>query len=459
MDVSESKPTRIVGRYAMYDEIAAGGMATVHLGRLVGPQGFSRTVAIKRLYPQFARDPDFSAMFLDEARLAARIAHPNVVPVIDVVEGQGELLLVMDYVHGESFSFVLRILAANRKRLPPRIVASIVASALTGLHAAHEATNEAGKPLNIVHRDVSPQNLLIGADGVPRVLDFGVAKAVGQAHTTRQGEVKGKLRYMSPEQVRCGPIDRRADIWAASVMLWEALTGHKLFHGENDARIIMQILERPIPSPKHLAPDVPETLARVCLRGLERDPEKRYATAVEMATQIEAACGLVSPREVGAWVRRVAQSRLEDRARRLAEIDADAMSDSVAPVHASVPLAGARESSSSARQIVPASRRELVTLASSVRSPRPSRLRSFATAVLLIGVGALAAFGARAIGDRQAAPASAPTPNAPAVLTPDPVPEPFVPPPAEASAAAIVSASASASARASSSAKWRPAKH
>src|SRR5262249_39049696 len=157
---------------AVYDEIAAGGMATVHLGRLVGPIGFSRTVAIKRLHPQFARDPEFAAMFFDEARLAARIRHPNVVPVIDVVADEGEVLLVMEYVHGEAFSFVLKILAANRKRLPPRIVGNVLAATLVGLHAAHEATSETGAPLGIVHRDVSPQNVLLGADGIVRVLDF-----------------------------------------------------------------------------------------------------------------------------------------------------------------------------------------------------------------------------------------------------------------------------------------------
>ncbi len=452
MDVSARGPAQIVGRYAMYDEIAAGGMATVHLGRLVGPAGFSRTVAIKKLHPQYARDPDFAAMFLDEARLAARIGHPNVVPVIDVVKDGADLFLVMEYVHGESFSFVLRILAANRKRLPPRIVGNIIAGALAGLHAAHEATSESGKPLGIIHRDVSPQNVLLGADGVPRVLDFGVAKAAGQAHTTRQGEVKGKLRYMAPEQVRCGPIDRRVDIWAASVMLWEALTGHKLFHGDNDARIIMQILERDIPSPRHLAPDVPESLARVCLRGLARDRDERFATALEMATQIEAAVGLVSPRDVGAWVRRVAQARLEDRARRLGEIDADAMTDSVAPVHASVPFGAAVKSSTDAVVAPPeiassSDRRELVTAASSVHG-RSSRLRSVATAVALVGLGAVAAFGARALGDRGSQPPAAAA-QAPAVsLSPDPTPTtPALVDAVDAAAAPSASASAAASTR------------
>src|SRR5687768_9224260 len=154
-------PLRVVGRYALYNEIAAGGMATIHLGRLLGPVGFSRTVAIKRLHPQFAKDPEFVSMFLDEARLAARIQHPNVVQTLDVVALEGELFLVMEYVQGESLSRLMRTLRAQAGRVPARIVSSIVTNVLYGLHAAHEARTERGAPLGIVHRDVSPQNVMI----------------------------------------------------------------------------------------------------------------------------------------------------------------------------------------------------------------------------------------------------------------------------------------------------------
>src|SRR5262245_394878 len=150
-------------------------MATVHLGRLLGPVGFSRTVAIKRLHAQFATDPEFVSMFLDEARLAARIRHPNVVPTLDVVATEGELFVVMEYVHGESLSRLIKEEARNGRRIPPRIAASLISGTLQGLHAAHEARDERGNPLNIVHRDVSPQNILVGSDGIARVLDFGVA--------------------------------------------------------------------------------------------------------------------------------------------------------------------------------------------------------------------------------------------------------------------------------------------
>src|SRR5689334_7609894 len=209
-------------------------MATVHFGRLIGPVGFSRTVAIKRLHPQFAKDPEFVSMFLDEARIAARVRHPNVVPTLDVVATEGEMFLVMDYVQGESLSRLTRGLRARDSRIPPDIAVTILAGALHGLHAAHEAKDEQGQPLEIVHRDVSPQNILIGTDGVPRVLDFGVAKAAGRLQTTREGQIKGKISYMAPEQLHGGRVTRQTDIYAAAVLLWETLTGQRLYEGDNE---------------------------------------------------------------------------------------------------------------------------------------------------------------------------------------------------------------------------------
>jgi hypothetical protein len=325
---------RVVGRYAIHEAIAAGGMATVHVGRLIGPIGFSRTVAIKRLHVRFARDPEFTAMLLDEARVASRIRHPNVVPVIDVVAEDGELLLVMEYVHGEPLSILLR---AHTERTPERarVVANVVAGALHGLHAAHETCDDGGQPLGIVHRDVSPENVLLGLDGIPRVVDFGVARAAGQLHCTATGRVKGKIRYLAPEQLRRSGLDRRADVWSASVMLWEGLTGRRLFSGDNPLDVMKEVLEKPIPAPSEIAPDVPEPLACVVLRGLARDPSQRFATAVEMAAAIEDAAGLVSPREVGAWVERAARGRLETRRRLLYEIESAAVTPVTATATAS----------------------------------------------------------------------------------------------------------------------------
>ncbi|HEX4514731.1 MAG TPA: serine/threonine-protein kinase, partial [Polyangiaceae bacterium] len=218
-----------LGRYTLFDVIASGGMASVHFGRMIGPAGFARTVAIKRLHPHLAHDAEFATMFLDEARLAARIQHPNVVQTLDVVSHDNELLLVMEYVRGETLS---RLLTAARKRkvaIPQRIVSAILIGVLHGLHAAHDAKSEQGMPLEIVHRDVSPQNVLVGADGVVRVVDFGVAKAASRAHSTRDGQIKGKLQYMAPEQLKREGVDRRADVYAVGVMLWECLAARKLF--------------------------------------------------------------------------------------------------------------------------------------------------------------------------------------------------------------------------------------
>jgi serine/threonine-protein kinase len=194
----------IIGRYALFDRIAAGGMASVHLGRLFGEGGFTRTVAIKRLHAQLALDPDFASMLLDEARLCARIHHPNVVATLDVVSAEAELFLVMEYVVGESLVHLLRASEASPDRASPALVASVMSGVLHGLHAAHEATSDRGELLGIVHRDVSPHNVLVGVDGVARVLDFGVAKALGRVHTTEEGTLKGKVSYMAPEQISEG---------------------------------------------------------------------------------------------------------------------------------------------------------------------------------------------------------------------------------------------------------------
>ena len=206
----------IGGRYALCGEIASGGMATVHLARQVGAAGFARMVAIKRLHERYSRDPDFVAMFLDEAHLVARIRHPNVVQTIDVVTEESELFLVMEYVHGESLLRMAQMAQRKSAVLPVRVVAAILAGALHGLHEAHEARGETGAPLGIVHRDVSPHNILIGTDGVARVLDFGVAKASQRIQTTQEGQLKGKLSYMAPEQIANQLVDRRTDVSAAA---------------------------------------------------------------------------------------------------------------------------------------------------------------------------------------------------------------------------------------------------
>jgi serine/threonine-protein kinase len=322
MPDAKDTAARKIGRYVLFNEIAHGGMATVHIGRLQGPAGFSRTVAIKRLHPQFARDPEFVAMFLDEARLAARVQHPNVVSVLDVVAAEGELFLVMDYVHGESFAKLHKAAREGKKPPPPRIVTAIASNVLDGLHAAHEARNERGDPLGIVHRDVTPQNVMVGADGVARMLDFGIAKASQYAHqTTREGQIKGKVNYMAPEQVSGEHVDRRTDVYAASVMLWEALTGKRFMPLGEFIATAQLILTRDHPKPSEVNPAVPRELDAVILKGLARDPEQRWQNTHAMAAALEKAYPVGSTREVGEWVRAVYAEPLSQRAKSVAAIE------------------------------------------------------------------------------------------------------------------------------------------
>src|SRR5215472_7373167 len=247
---------RLGDRYALYEEFASGGMATMHYGRLIGPVGFNRTVAIKRLHANFASDPEFVRMFVDEALLAARVRHPNVGATIDVVSADGQLFLVMEYVNGESLRRLWKAVQERGGRIPRRIAASIILGVLHGLHAAHEATNEQGQPLGLVHRDVSPQNVLVGTDGVARVIDFGIAKAASRVHTTSVGQLKGKPAYMAPEQLMDKPLTRQTDVYAASVILWEMLTGTRLFWAKSDPEIIQNVLRMNVERPSAKVPSL-----------------------------------------------------------------------------------------------------------------------------------------------------------------------------------------------------------
>jgi len=325
----------VIGRYALYDRIAAGGMATVYIGRLVGPVGFARTVAIKRLHPQFASDAEFVAMFLDEARLAARIQHPNVVSTLDVVATMGELFLVMDYVRGEPASALLRQLNARGERLPPRIMAAVVSGALQGLHAAHTATDEAGHPLGIVHRDVSPQNVLVGVDGTPRVLDFGVAKAANRLHTTRGGEIKGKLSYMPPEQLEGASLDCTADVYAMGLLIFELLSGRRMFNAAEDVSSIAKIMRNEIVVPSEMDPAL-VAWDPIVRKAAAKSPADRYATARAMALEVERVQGIASSVEVADFVERLAGDSIKERTKRIAEIESNSGVGNPAAVQAAL---------------------------------------------------------------------------------------------------------------------------
>ena len=312
--MTEARRTRkSLGRYAIYDQIGAGGMATVHLGRMRGALGFALTVAVKRLLPAYVKVRPFVEMFVDEARLSARVRHPNVVPIFDVVAEDRELSLVMEYVPGVTLAHLLALANERGDRLPPRVATGIVGGALAGLHAAHEARGEGGEPLGLVHRDVSPQNILVGADGIARVLDFGVAKAAGRVHASAEGTLKGKIQYMAPEHLAANITTRASDIYSAAVVLWEALTGRRLFQVETMKELVEQRLLDDIVPPSSLVPELPPAIDAIIRRATAQVPEARFATAREMSMAIaEVLPG--TPSEVSAWVQRVAADDLAARA-------------------------------------------------------------------------------------------------------------------------------------------------
>jgi hypothetical protein len=277
---------RMVGRYVIGEQIGAGGLATVHIGHERVDGGTGRVVAIKRLHPQLAREPEVAATLLDEGRIVARITHPNVVSLFDIVVENEDIFLVLEYVEGESLATLMRTARSTRMRIPAEIA------------------------LGVVHRDVSPHNVLVGADGRARILDFGLATAAGQSHTTRPGEVKGKLSYMAPEHLRGGLVTRRSDLYSTAIVLWEMLTLDRPFGDPKDPDAALhELVSRRAQGPSTLTPGLPPAIDPVVLRALALDPSARYATADEMARHLERALPAASPARVAAWVRDVARAR------------------------------------------------------------------------------------------------------------------------------------------------------
>ncbi|MBS2014869.1 MAG: serine/threonine protein kinase [Deltaproteobacteria bacterium] len=321
-DADEGRP-RALGRYALYEEIASGGIGSVCLARLRAEAGFSRIMAVKRLHAHHAKDPQFVAMFRDEARLAARVRHPNVVSILDVVSDADELFLVMEYVAGESLGRLMTTARERSLAIEPAIASAILCGVLEGLHAAHIATNEQGVPLAIVHRDVSPQNVLIGVDGVPRVVDFGVAKAVGRIQeSTQTGQMKGKVAYMPPEQIAGRKdVDRRSDVWSASVVLWEMLAGRPLFGDALEALRFQGTSDAVPPPSAHGGPDV---LDAVLAKGLAREMDERFQTAREMLVAVERAVPPAPARKVAQWMQKLARDALAKRATYVERIEREA---------------------------------------------------------------------------------------------------------------------------------------
>jgi serine/threonine protein kinase len=278
------------GRYYLLDRIAVGGMAEVYRAVTHGVQGFRRTFVVKRILADKAMSPTFIRMFCDEARISALLHHPNIVQVYDFGHVDGSYFLAMEYLLGKDLSSVMRVLRAAKTAMPPGLAAFIVREAAVGLHHAHTLRNAAGQTLGIVHRDVTPSNIMLVYAGGVKVLDFGIAKASNAVRVTDSDSgnagVKGKFGYLAPEQARSEDVDRRADIFALGVTLWEMLTGRRLFVGKNQFDTLRNVLQRPVVPPSSLRPGIPPELDRVVLRALERDRARRYQTAEEMAVDL-----------------------------------------------------------------------------------------------------------------------------------------------------------------------------
>ena len=319
--ISERGPSARIGRYALFDQFATGGMATVHFGRLDGAGGFSRVVAIKRLLPHLVANREFTDMLLNEARLAARVRHPNVVATLDVVASKGDVLLVLDYVEGEALSTLCRAQAKEKRDLVPiPIAVGIMQDVLHGLLAIHEATDEKGRPLDLVHRDISPPNVLVGVDGAARVLDFGIAKALQHLDESITGRRMGKMGYMSPEQIHGERLTQRSDVFSAGIVLWELLCMRRLFPADKPEERMESILRGDYPRPRSLREDLPQELDDAVMRALERSPDARFATIREFSEALESA-PRASRREIGEWVSELAHTALAERTRMVAVLE------------------------------------------------------------------------------------------------------------------------------------------
>ncbi len=457
-------PERI-GRYEVMGELAAGGMAVVYLARLPGVGGFQRVFALKCLHPHLARETEFVDMFLDEARLAASVRSAHVVPILEVgIAEAGEHFVVMEYVEGASLASLVASACELEGRVPTSVALRVALDALAGLHAAHEARDEAGAPLGIVHRDVSPQNILVGVDGVARLTDFGIARAESRLSTTRDGTFKGKLSYMAPEQASGGEVDRRADVFAAAVIAWELLANRRLFKGTNDLHTVHLLLYDRIPRLGDFHPGVPPALDEALARALDRDPQARFASAAELAEALErAAAGWATPaaaRDLAAFVEATAARSLARQREILRARSATGTAQRTALVTAQVLAAPAGPSAASVAATQRVARRPAPEVALSTAEVEafvpPSRLLP-RLVVLGLGAGlaALAVFGYQALSagppgaaggppERPSSSARFVTPDELSTVTPAAPPSPEAPPAASADALPGASASAEA---------------
>jgi eukaryotic-like serine/threonine-protein kinase len=376
-----------VGRYELLVPIAQGGMAEVWIARLVGDLGFQRIVALKTIRPEYAQDPSFRRSFFEEARIAARVSHANVVDVLDLGEEGPILFQVMRLIEGDSIAKLLRHRherlgkPAELSGLPVQIAVRIMIDALAGLHAAHEITDDDGVAMQLVHRDVTPHNILVGIDGVARLADFGVAKALGRlVDETDAGQLRGKPGYFAPEQIARRPLDRRTDVFAAGIVLWEAITGKHLFRTEEMRPAQSSIDAETYPEPRTAAEPVPPPISEVVMRALSKRPEDRYATAAEMSLALEQAArasgGPAAASQVADLVvdlsghRVMMQRSLVRRATKTTAVDVRALED---PKVSDSDVAKTQDANIAAHLRQLASPAQLTPAPAAAANPRPKR--------------------------------------------------------------------------------------
>ena len=308
----------VADKYTLLRRLGAGGMAEVFLAKQDGQGGFEKLVVVKRILPGLVENPEFLKMFLDEARLAADLRHPNIVNIYDVSQDRGTHFILMEFLHGQDVRRLQRKNAQWGEMIPVGQACQIVLDAAAGLHYAHKKTDFDGRPLSIVHRDVSPQNIIITYEGSTKIVDFGIAKAAGQSTHTQTGILKGKYTYMSPEQARGDKIDHRTDQFALGIVFWELLTMRRLFKRESEVLTLEAIIAGSVPKPRRFVPDLPPKLEEIVMTSLATDPDDRFADCEEMMTAIEdflAREGIVhSPARLGQYMRRMFADALAEEA-------------------------------------------------------------------------------------------------------------------------------------------------
>ncbi len=308
------------GNYQLLKRLAMGGMAQLHLARQRGPEGFEKPLVVKRILPHLAENEEFVQMFLDEARIAARLNPPHIVQTFNLGAQDDRFFIAMEYIHGEDLRKVWKRADRAGTPIPVPLVCRVIIEACAGLDYAHKKTDANGKPLNIVHRDISPQNILLTYEGRVKVVDFGIAKAADQATVTRSGVLKGKYSYMSPEQAAGQKLDRRSDIFALGVVLYELLTCNRLFKRPSDMATLQAVSQCDIPPPSQVNPRVPESLDPIVMKALARSPDDRYSEAVQLQIALEdwlvANQQASSSAHVAAFMQDLYAARLAEEARR-----------------------------------------------------------------------------------------------------------------------------------------------